>query len=69
MYILPFDDDTQWKYTSRVVDDEYPDDVYGFDMFCSHANLVPAYLRYECLKVPIEVDIGTYQGDLRIIKP
>ena len=49
------------------MDDEYPDDVYGFDMFCSHANLVPAYLRYECLKVPIEVDIGTYRGVLRII--
>ena len=58
--VLPFDDDTPWRYTSRVEGDEYPDDVYGFDMFCSHADLVPAYLRDDCLKIRIEVDTGTY---------
>lgn len=57
--VLPFDDDTPWQYTGRVVEDEYPDDVYGFDMFCSHADLLPKYLREDCLKICIEVDTGT----------
>lgn len=57
--VLPFNHDTPWRYTSRVVEDEYPDDVYGFDMFCSHADLVPAYLSDDCLRVRIEVDART----------
>ena len=58
--ILPFNHEIPRRYTSRVVDDEYPDDVYGFDMFCSHADLVPAYLSDDCLRVCIEVDTHTY---------
>lgn len=53
--VLPFDHNTPERYTSRVIDDEYPDDVYGFDMFCSHADLLPNYLRDDCLKVCLEV--------------
>ena len=53
--VLSFDSDTPERYTRRVVEDEYPDDVYGFDMFCSHANLLPKYLIEDCLKVRVEV--------------
>ena len=53
--ILTFDHDTPNKYTSRVTESEYPEDVYGFDMFCSHNDLRPKYLINDCLKVRIEV--------------
>ena len=58
MDILAFDRDTPERYTHRVIEDEYPDDVYGFDMFCSHADLLPNYLKEDCLKVRIEVVVG-----------
>ena len=57
---------TPERNTSRVVEDEYLDDVYDYYMFCSRADLLPAYLRDDCLEVHIELDTGTYRADFII---
>ena len=38
-----------------MTEDEYPEDVFDFDMFCSHGDLQPKYLVNDCLKVRVEV--------------
>ena len=65
--VLQCDHNTPERNTSRIVEDEYPDDVYDYYMFYSHADLLPAYLRDDCLKVRIELDTGTYRTDLIIV--